>query len=113
MGVAAVALIQSTEAPDEAPIHGAARYLIGGVPVPAVRHGGQIETVEAVAPAVAQHAVVSAVVIGVVPGTVGVEDLEGPEHLPGRERGRAGQEAAIIVETAPVNWTRLFGSASA
>ena len=100
MGVAAVALIQSTEAPDEAAVHGAARYLIGGVPVPAVAHGGQIETIEGVAPAVAQHPVVAAVLVGMVPWTVVVEDLEGAEHLPGRERGRAGHEAAIVVVAA-------------
>jgi hypothetical protein len=100
MGVAAVALIQGTEASDVAAVHGAARYLIGGVPVPAVAHGGQVETVEGVTAAVAQYAVVAAILVGMVPGTVIIEDLEGPEHPPGRERGRAGQEAAVVVVTA-------------
>src|ERR671915_280548 len=85
VGLTPIACIQGAKAADYPAPHRRARSLVGGVPLPAVAHGGQVKTIQPIALTETQYPIVAPVIVRVVPGTIAVQDLEGAEHVPGSE----------------------------
>ena len=96
MGLAAIGGIDQIEAADAAVVHRAPGDLIGGIPVRAIGHAGQIEPAAGIAFAVAKQAVELAVLVGLIEGTVVVQTFDGVQQMAVAEGGRIGQQDAPI-----------------
>src|SRR5918992_1003182 len=81
VGLTPIACIQGAKAADQPALHRTARYLVGGVPLPAIAYGGQVKAIQPIALAETQYPIVAPVIVRMVPRTVVIENLEGAEHV--------------------------------